>query len=215
MTTDSLDHSQRKIANMGADGRYRSFVEFGRPQALHHGPDGCAYPARAGARTQGIADAKSDARSRLPRLTDEILHRAAVYVAGGLVAAGVVLAAKNVGSERHTWWGWLLIGVPVSWLSFLGLAALTFGALRIVVGALRLSLSLTAHMSASARIGLPACLLALAVAFVMLIGPGAVRHAFGILADILFPYVIVIAVGGWLAAVTDGRRHDSRRRWPS
>jgi hypothetical protein len=213
MTTDSVDHSRPKIASMCADRRYRSFMEFGRPQALHHIPDGGAV--HAGARGRWTADAHRDARSRLPQLTDEILHRIAVYVAGGLVAGGVVLAASNVGAERHTWWGWLLIGVPVSWLSFLGLVALTFGALRIVVGALRLSLSLTSRMSASTRVGLPVCLLALATVFIVLVGPGAVRHAFAILADILFPYAIVIAVGGWLAVVTDGHRHDTRRRWPS
>jgi hypothetical protein len=213
MITDSVDHSRRKIANMGADRCCRSFVEFGRPQALHHIPEGSA--THAGARTRLTADAHSDARSRHPQLTDEILHRVAVYVAGGLVAGGVVLAASNVGSERHTWWGWLLIGVPVSWLAFLGLVALTFGALRIVVGALRLSLSLTARMSASTRVGLPVCLLALTAVLIVLVGPGAVRHAVAVLADILFPYAIVIAVGGWLAVVTDGHRHDTRRHWQS
>jgi hypothetical protein len=160
MTTDSVDHSQ-KVANVGADGRYRSFVGIGRPQALYHLPDYSGYPARTGARTRWITDAQSDARARLPRLTDEILHRVAVYVAGGLVAGGVVLAARNVGAERHTWWGWLLIGVPVSWLSFLALVALTFGALRIAVGALRFSLSLASRMSTPARIGLPTLLVAL------------------------------------------------------
>jgi hypothetical protein len=100
-------------------------------------------------------DAKSDARLRLGQLTDDTLRRIAVYVAGGSVAGGVVLAARNVGSERHTWWGWLLIGAPLTWLSFIGLVALTFGALRIVVGTLRWSLSLTARMSAQARVAVP------------------------------------------------------------
>lgn len=215
MTTDSVEHSHRKIANMGTDGRYRALVEFERSQALRHIPDSSAYQVSTGTRTRRIVDSKGDAQSRLPRLTDEILHRVAVYVAGGLVAGGVVLAATNVGTERHTWWGWFLIGVPVSWLSFLGLLALTSGALRIVVSALRLSLSLTAHMSTSARVGLPACLVLLAGVFIMLVGPGAVQHAVALLADILLPYAIVIAVGGWLAVATDGHRHDARRRWPS
>ncbi|MBO0879196.1 MAG: hypothetical protein J2P17_02190 [Mycobacterium sp.] len=214
MTTDSVDHSQ-KIANVGADGRYRSFVGVGRPQALYHMPDHRVNPARTGARTRWIVDAQSDARARLPRVTDEFLHRVAVYVAGGLIAGGVVLAARNVGSERHTWWGWLLIGVPVGWLSFLALVALTFGMLRIAVGTLRLSASLVARMSTPARIGLPAFLIALAGALVVLVGPGAARHAVATLADFLFPYATVIAVGGWLAVISDGRRHDARRRWPS
>jgi hypothetical protein len=214
MTTDSADHSQQETAGIGADGCYGYFVGIER-QAHHHTPGDSAYPTRAGAKTRWIADAKSDARLRLPQLTDEVLHRVAVYVAGGLVAGGVVLAARNVGAERHTWWGWLLIGVPVSWLSFLGLVALTFGALRIVVGALRWSSSLSAHMSASARVGLPAGLIALAGALVVLVGPGPVRHTIVLLADFLFPYAIVIAVGGWLAVVTDGHRHDARRHWPS
>jgi hypothetical protein len=215
MTTDSVDHFQHKIADIGTDRRYRSFVKIERPLPRHHTPDSSAYPTRARARTRRIPDAKSDARSRLPHLTDEILHRIAVYVAGGLVAGGVVLAARNVGAEQHTWWGWLLIGVPVSWLSFIAVVALTFGVLRIVAGTLRWSLSLTARMPAPTRIALPACLVALAGAFVVLVGPGAVRHAIAILADFLFPYAIVIAVGGWLAVVTDGHRHDTRRHWPS
>jgi hypothetical protein len=93
-------------------------------------------------------DANSDARSKLGQLTDDALRRVAVCVAGGLVAGGAVLAATNVGSERHTWWGWLLIGLPLGWLSFLGLVALTFGTLRTAVGALRWSLSLTSRMPA-------------------------------------------------------------------
>jgi hypothetical protein len=88
-------------------------------------------------------DAKSDARSRLEPLTDDVLHRVAVYIAVGLVANCVILAASNVGFERHTWWGWLLIGVPLTWLGFLGAVALTFGALRIGVGAARWGLWLT------------------------------------------------------------------------
>jgi hypothetical protein len=214
MTTESVDRSQRQCANIGADGRYRSFVKIERPLPRLHTPDSSAYQARAGARTGWNAETKSDARSTLPQLSDETLHRVAVYIAGGVVAGGVVLAARNVGSERHTWWGWLLIGAPVSWLSFLGLVALTFGALRIAVGTLRWS-SLTARMSPSARVALPASFVALAGAFVLLVGPGAVRHAIAILADFLFPYAIVIAVGGWLAVVTDGHRHDTRRHWLS
>ena len=90
---------------------------------------------------QKIADAKSDVRSTLDQLSDNTLRRVAICVACGMVADCVVLAATNVGSEQHSWWGWLLIGVPLSWLSFLGLIALTSGALRAIVGALRWSLS--------------------------------------------------------------------------
>src|SRR2546426_600583 len=103
-------------------------------------------------------DAKADTSARLGQLTDDNLRRVAVSVAGGLVTAGAILAARSVGSEQHTWWGWLLIGTPLIWLSFVGLVALSFGALRIVVGALRLSLSLTARMSAQARVAVPRCL---------------------------------------------------------
>jgi hypothetical protein len=215
MSTDFVDHFQQKIAGIGADGRYRSVAGTERPQAQYHAPGGSADQTRAGAMSRRIADVNSDARLRLPQLTDETLHRVAVYTAGGLVAGGVVLAVRNVGSERHTWWGWLLIGVPVSWLSFLGLVALTFGALRIAVGALRWSLSLTSRMSTTARVGVPACAAALAGVCVVMIGPGAVGHTIAMLADFLFPYAIVIAVGGWLAVVTDGHRHDTQRRWPS
>jgi hypothetical protein len=102
-------------------------------------------------------DANPDARSRLGQLTDDALRRVAVSVAGGLVAGGAVLAATNVGAERHTWWGWLLIGLPVSWLSFLGLVALTFGTLRIGVGALRWSVSLASRTPAHTRVTAPTC----------------------------------------------------------
>jgi hypothetical protein len=155
MPIDHADHFQLKIADI----RY-----------------GSAYPARAGTITQRIMDAKSDVRSRLPQLTDDTLHRVAIYVAGGLVADGVVLAVRSVGPEHHTWWGWLLIGAPLTWLSFLGLVALTFATLRAIVGALRWSLTLTARMSAQARIAMPAWLVvALAGALVDVVGPGAVR----------------------------------------
>jgi hypothetical protein len=97
---------------------------------------------------QKIADAKSDVHSSAGQLSDDALRRLAICVAGGLVAGCVVLAATNAGSEQHTWWGWLLIGAPLTWLSFLGLAALTAGALRAVVGALRWSLSLTSRNGA-------------------------------------------------------------------
>jgi uncharacterized protein DUF3349 len=103
-------------------------------------------------------DAKSDAQVRLGQLTDRTLRRVAVWVAGGLVAGCVLFAARSVGSEHHTWWGWLLIGAPLIWLSFLGVAALIFGALRTVVGALRLSLSLTERISAQARVAVATCL---------------------------------------------------------
>jgi hypothetical protein len=92
---------------------------------------------RAGQSQQKIADAKSDVRLRLGQLSDETLHRVAVWVAGGSVASGVGFAASNVGSEQHTWWGWLLIGVPLAWVSFLGVVALTFGVLRVASGILR------------------------------------------------------------------------------
>jgi FtsH-binding integral membrane protein len=89
------------------------------------------------------------------KITDDAaLHRVAIYVAGGLVASCVALAATNIGFERHTWWGWLLIGAPLAWLSFLGTVALTVGMLRVVVGALRWSSLLMwgtdAEISASA-----------------------------------------------------------------
>jgi uncharacterized protein DUF3349 len=103
-------------------------------------------------------DSKSDAWARLDQLTDDTVRRVAVGVAGALVTGGAILAARSVGSEQHTWWGWLLIGAPLIWLSFMGMVALTFGALRIVVGALRLSLSLTARTSAQARVAVPTCL---------------------------------------------------------
>lgn len=82
-------------------------------------------------------DAQPDTRSRLDRLTDDTIRRVAVYIAGALVTTGVALAATNTGSEQHTWWGWLLIGAPLTWLSFIGTVALTFGALRIIVATLR------------------------------------------------------------------------------
>jgi hypothetical protein len=90
---------------------------------------------------QKSADTKSDGRSKLDRLSDNALRWVAVCVAVGQVAGCVVLAATNVGSEQHTWWGWLLIGVPVTWLFFLGAVALTFGVLRGIVGTLRWSLT--------------------------------------------------------------------------
>jgi hypothetical protein len=157
--------------------------------------------------------AKSKAWSRLAQLTDETLRRVTVYVAGGLVAGGVLLAAGKVGSERHNWWGWLLIGVPLTWLSFIGVVALTFVALRVIVGALRGSLSLTAQMSAHTRVGVLACLVALAGAFVALVGPGAVRHTIVMLADFVFPCAIVVGVGGWLAVLTASHWHHARWRW--
>ncbi|MBO0882313.1 MAG: hypothetical protein J2P17_18635, partial [Mycobacterium sp.] len=88
MTIDYVAHFQQRIANS----RYWSFVEIERPQSLHHTPGGGAYHVRIGAKTPWIADATSAARSRLAQLTGEILHRIAVYVAGGLVTGGVVLA---------------------------------------------------------------------------------------------------------------------------
>jgi hypothetical protein len=96
---------------------------------------------------QKIADAKSDVRLRLGQLRNGTLHRVAVGVGGGVVVGGVLPAASNVGSEQHTWWGWLLIGAPLIWLSFLAVVALTFGVLRVVVGVLRWSLSVPAPSS--------------------------------------------------------------------
>jgi hypothetical protein len=90
---------------------------------------------------QKIADAKSDVCSRLSQLSNQTLRRVAIWIAAGVVTGGVLPAASNVGSEQHTWWGWLLIGAPLIWLSFLGVVALTFGVLRVVVGVLRWSLS--------------------------------------------------------------------------
>lgn len=89
-------------------------------------------------------DAQPDIRSRLDRLTNDTLRRVAVYIAGALVTTGVLLAATNTGSEQHTWWGWLLIGAPLTWLSFIAMVALTFGALRIITAALRSPLARTA-----------------------------------------------------------------------
>src|SRR5437588_3649102 len=97
------------------------------------------------------ANATSDVRLGFRRLTDDTLQRAAIYVAGGLVADGVVLAVRNVGYEHHTWWGWLLVGVPLTWLSFLGLVALTFTALRGMAEILCSSLASTAGMPTRAR----------------------------------------------------------------
>jgi hypothetical protein len=108
---------------------------------------------------QKIADTKSDVRSTLDRLSDDALRRVAICVAGAMVADCVVLAATNVGSEQHSWWGWFLVGVPLTWLSFLGLVTLTSGALRAVVGGLRWALSLTSRnraevpLAASRRTG--------------------------------------------------------------
>jgi hypothetical protein len=90
---------------------------------------------------QKIAGAQSDVRARLDQLSDDTLRRVAICVAGGMVAHCVVLAATNVGSEQHTWWGWLLIGAPLIWLAFLGMVALTSGTLRTIVRALRWSLT--------------------------------------------------------------------------
>jgi hypothetical protein len=50
MTFDSVDHWQQRIADIGPDGRYRSFVEIERHQPLHRTPDRSAYAASAGAR---------------------------------------------------------------------------------------------------------------------------------------------------------------------
>lgn len=208
-----VDHFQQKIAGTGPDSRYRSFAQIARSQSLDHTPHGSADQARARARARRIADAKSEARSRLGQLTDETLRRVAVYVAGGLVTGGVVLAASDVGCERHTWWGWLLIGVPLIWLSFLGLAALTFVALRVVVWGLRWSLWFTARLSAHARVGVPACLVALAGTLVVLVGPSAIRHAIAALVVFAFPCAVVIGVGAWLAVLTRRHWHDARWRW--
>lgn len=96
---------------------------------------------------QKIAGAKSDVRSRLSQLSNQTLRRVAIWVAAGVVIGGVLPAASNVGSEQHTWWGWLLIGAPLIWLVFLGVVALTVGVLRVVVGVLRWSLSVPAPRS--------------------------------------------------------------------
>jgi hypothetical protein len=97
---------------------------------------------------QQIADTRSDVHSRPGQPSDDALRRVAICVAVGLVTGCVVLATTNAGSEQHTWWGWLLIGAPLTWLAFLGLFALTSGALRAFVGAVRWTLSsLTARNS--------------------------------------------------------------------
>jgi hypothetical protein len=106
---------------------------------------------------QKIADVKSDVRLRLGQLGDETLHRVAALTASGLVPGGVELAARNVGSEQHSWWGWLLIGAPLIWLSFLGVVTLTFGALRAVVAVLRWSLSLSSRSGADVSVAASRC----------------------------------------------------------
>jgi hypothetical protein len=142
MTIDSVGHFAQQITDIDADSRDRTCVEIKRPQALHQTSGGSGRRALAAARPAASRTPNPIARSRRDRLTDFIASSVAVYLAGGLVASCVVFAAKNVGSERHTWWGWLLIGAPLTWLCFLGMVVLTVGALRAGVGALRWSLSL-------------------------------------------------------------------------
>jgi hypothetical protein len=209
MTIDYVAHFQQRIASR----QYRSFIEIERSRPLHHAPSGSVCQAPAGAKTQWVADVKSAARSRLAQLTDEILHRTAVYVAGGLVTGAVVLAATNVGCERHTWWGWLLIGAPLAWLSFIGMVALTFVALHAGVGALRWLLSLTERTSTHARVGLLACLAILAGAFGVLVSLSAVRHTMVMLAVFVFPCAIVLGVGGWLVVLIASHWYDAGWRW--
>ena len=134
MTIDSVDHLAEQISD--TDSRDRTGVES----------DGSGHRTLAAVRPAGSQTRNPTARSRLVgRLTDDIAHSIVVYIACGLVASCVVFAAKNVGSERHTWWGWLLIGVPLTWLCFLGMVVLTAGALRVGAAALRWSLSLISH----------------------------------------------------------------------
>jgi hypothetical protein len=124
MSIEYVDRFQPKIAD----------IRYGR-----------ADPEHSVEIARRIADAKSDVRSGIHQLTDDTLHRVAIYVAGGLVADGVALAVNDVGSERHTWLGWLLIGVPLTWLSFLGLVVLTFATLHAIVGCLHSPLLWTAR----------------------------------------------------------------------
>jgi hypothetical protein len=142
MTIDSVDHFAQQITDIGADNRDRTCVEIKRPQALHQTSDGSDRCALATAKPAGSRTRNPIAWSRLGRLTDDIARSVVVYIACGLVASCVVFAAKNVGSERHTWWGWFLIGVPLTWLCFLGMVVLTAGALRVGAAALRWSSSL-------------------------------------------------------------------------
>ncbi|MBO0883158.1 MAG: hypothetical protein J2P17_23055, partial [Mycobacterium sp.] len=158
-------------------------------------------------------DAQSATGSRLAQLSRETLYRAAVYIASGLVVGGVMLAAANVGSEQHHWWGWLLIGAPLAWLSFLGVVALTFVVLRVTVRAIRWSLSLTERTSGHARVGMLASLVALAGALGVLLGLGTIRHTIATLAVFMVPCAIVVVVGGWLVALTSRHWHDAPRRW--
>jgi hypothetical protein len=153
MTIDYVDQFHQQIVDIGSDS---------------------ADPARTATAAPRTVDVKAAVRPRLYRLTDDTLHRVAIYIAGALVADGVAFAARNVGSEHHTWWGWLLIGVPLIWLSFIGMVALTFAALRVAVGILRRSLSWIAGMSARSRSVAPVCCAALAGVFIDLVGPGAV-----------------------------------------
>jgi hypothetical protein len=141
MTIDSVDHFAQQIT----DSRDRTCAEIKRPQALHQTSDGSGRCALATAKPAGSRTRSPIAWSRLGRLTDDLACSVAVYIAAGLVASCVVFAAKNAGPERHTWWGWLLIGAPLTWLCFLGMAVLTAGALRLGVRALRWSLSLISH----------------------------------------------------------------------
>jgi hypothetical protein len=68
---------------------------------------GSSYHGHTAVRA-GIADAKSDACSRLRQLSDRALRRVTIYVAGGLVARCVLIAVNSVGFEQHTWWCWFL-----------------------------------------------------------------------------------------------------------
>jgi hypothetical protein len=156
MTIDYAGHFQPKIVD----------IHYADADLAHAGPV-----------TQWITDAKSSVCSRLYRLTDDTVHRAAIYVAGWLVADGVVLGVRNLGFQHHTWWGWLLfllIGISLTWMAFLGLVALTFAVLSDVVGALRSSLSRTPRTRARTRAAAPVCLVAQPGAVVNLVGPGAV-----------------------------------------
>jgi hypothetical protein len=217
MTIDSVDHLPSKIPGIGAAGRERTFVTIEHPQNPRHTPEDSADLARAeaisGPAVRAGQGGKSEARLRLGQLSDDAMRRATVYVAVGLVAGCVVLAARNVGSERHTWWGWLLLGAPLTWLFFLGTVAVVFATLGAGVRVLRGAMWLVSRTPKLTRVAVLGCLAGLAGALVMLVGSGAVCDAIVMPVVFVLPCAIVVGVGVWLAVRTDRRWRHAGRRW--
>src|SRR5256885_16442490 len=58
-------------------------------------------------------DVQSVAGARLPQLTDETLHRVAVYIAGGLGPGHAMVAARDGGSAHSNWWGCAVIAATL------------------------------------------------------------------------------------------------------